>query len=693
MTRSLKISRALVGSTPNDPSYDRQWAWDKMEVVQAWESIDALRPKQSISKEPVTVAIVDWGIQRDHEAFRPELVAPGVNVIPKVNGNIGDDDGHGTMLAGTIAGIVTNVPGGGCAASPARLLPVRFIDTRNPPMSGNAASAIRYAVDAGAKIINASWDVGLSNPQLQDAIQYAEDNNALVVVAAGNGGSNNADYATFPACFEFTNMITVMASDAKDEKPGFSNYGDNVDIAAPGVDIISASPYILPSWVHQSPFGSHAYRRYRGTSPAAAHVSGAAALVASINPGWTPQEIRACLMESSDNITALQSFCPQGRRLNVRRAVERALQPENASSSQGISSDTGRMHTRTRLRRSTSPEPEPPSSAHQARKNESVIWHGTNRQPIDPGDTDKGYSTVHDDVVHYGSCRVFVPQSHKIGSVGSPWWKRLLTMTDDRLRLIAIDELRESVYWNGIAAQLAATDAKERCALIFVHGYNVSFQQAALRAAQIGFDLSIKGAMAFFSWPSQGSLLGYPADAARIEASEDVIADFMTDFAGRSGANAVHIIAHSMGNRGVLRAVNRIAAQAHQRTGKPFDQIILAAADVDADVFRRLSAAYAEVASRTTLYVSRRDRAVEASRWLHSYPRAGLMPPTLVLPGIDTINVTNADLTMLGHGYIAEAKDVLRDMHLILRGASPRERFGLREAKNEEGQRYWLIGA
>jgi hypothetical protein len=69
------------------------------------------------------------------------------------------------------------------------------------------------------------------------------------------------------------------------------------------------------------------------------------------------------------------------------------------------------------------------------------------------------------------------------------------------------------------------------------------------------------------------------------------------------------------------------------------------------------------------------------------------MPPTLVLPGIDTINVTNADLTMLGHGYIAEAKDVLRDMHLILRGASPRERFGLREAKNEEGQRYWLIGA
>jgi hypothetical protein len=97
-------------------------------------------------------------------------------------------------------------------------------------------------------------------------------------------------------------------------------------------------------------------------------------------------------------------------------------------------------------------------------------------------------------------------------------------------------------------------------------------------------------------------------------------------------------------------------------------------------VFRQLSAAYADVASRTTLYVSKRDLAVEASRWLHNFPRAGLMPPTLVLPGIDTINVTNVDLTTLGHGYVADACDVLTDMHvLITQGAPPDKRFGLRE--------------
>ena len=149
-----------------------------------------------------------------------------------------------------------------------------------------------------------------------------------------------------------------------------------------------------------------------------------------------------------------------------------------------------------------------------------------------------------------------------------------------------------------------------------------------------------------------------------------------------------------MGNRGVLRAVNRIAVTAQQRSGKPFGQIILAAADVDADTFRLLSAAYEEVASRTTLYVSKRDLAIEASRWLHSFPPAGLMPPTLVLPGIDTINVTNVDLTMLGHGYIAAARDVLSDMHaLIRRGVPPDERFGLRQTTNEHGESYWLIGA
>lgn len=324
---------------------------------------------------------------------------------------------------------------------------------------------------------------------------------------------------------------------------------------------------------------------------------------------------------------------------------------------------------------------------------EYQVWYGTSRRPNDAGDSSKGYSGKRDSKIHYGSCTVYIPKSHKIGSLGSSWWKRLLTLTDDRLKLLRIQETDEDAFWRAVAARLEAAALDDRDAVIFIHGYNVTFEDAALRAAQIGFDLSIKGAMAFFSWPSQGTLAGYAADEATIEANEDMIAEFMSKFAAQSHAKAVHIIAHSMGNRGVLRAVNRIAQKAAVDSGVPFGQIILAAADVDADTFRNLCAAYTRLSQRTTLYVSQRDLAVESSQWLHDFPRVGLLPPIFVTPGIDTVNVTNADLTALGHGYVASARDVLQDMHdLIVHGAPPNKRFGLKELQSDTGETYWSIG-
>jgi len=325
---------------------------------------------------------------------------------------------------------------------------------------------------------------------------------------------------------------------------------------------------------------------------------------------------------------------------------------------------------------------------------EYTIWYGTNRRPVDPNDISKGYTGERGSITHYGSCRVYVPKSHKIGSIGSPWWTRWLTWSDDRLRLIDISSMQPDRYWEKMASTLGSAALPDRQAVVFVHGYNISFEDAALRAAQIGFDLSIKHAMAFFSWPSRGDLEAYPSDEATIEASEQAITDFILGVAERSGADRVHIIAHSMGNRGVLRAINRIAAGASRRSGKIFGQFILAAADVDVDVFKQLCGAYTQLGQRTTLYISARDNAVEASRWLHGFARAGLMPPVLVAPGIDTINVTNVDLSILGHGYVAAAREVLQDMyHLIRQDLSPEMRFGLRGAVTAMGERYWEIGA
>jgi esterase/lipase superfamily enzyme/uncharacterized protein YjbJ (UPF0337 family) len=322
------------------------------------------------------------------------------------------------------------------------------------------------------------------------------------------------------------------------------------------------------------------------------------------------------------------------------------------------------------------------------------VWYGTNRRPVDPSDESKGYSAKRDQAVHYGACDVLVPKSHKIGSVGSSWLRRLLTLTDDRLSVRAIRGLKADQFWKDLRAQLFESEQSERTGVVFIHGFNVSFTEAAIRAAQIGFDLSVKGAMAFFSWPSKGTLRGYLADAATIEYSEEYITDFLVDFVERSGAETVHLIVHSMGNRAALRAVNRIANEAERRLGPSFGQVILAAADIDADIFRKDGIAYSAVAERTTLYVSSRDRAVEVAHWLHEFPRAGLLPPPLVMAGIDTINVKNVDISMLGHGYIAEARNVLQDVHdLFSAGNPPDRRFGLNKVFDEQGLPYWEIGA
>ena len=323
---------------------------------------------------------------------------------------------------------------------------------------------------------------------------------------------------------------------------------------------------------------------------------------------------------------------------------------------------------------------------------EYLVWYGTNRKPIDEASSGRGYSAERDDRLHYGRCRVFVPKSHKIGSIGSPWWKRLLTRRDDRLRIEEVEPLAADEHWADLRRVIAGSEAGRDHAVVFIHGYNVSFDEAALRAAQIGFDLQVR-AMAFFSWPSRGTVQGYIPDTASIEASEGALAAYLTGFAEQSGASHVHVIAHSMGNRGLLRAVNRGLATAGRRAGASFGQFILAAPDVDADVFRDLSRAYEGVCRRATLYVSSRDRAVAASLALHDANRVGYTPPVTVLPHIDTVSVENVDLTILGHGYVAEARDVLHDMHdLIFHGNPPERRMGLRAEESAEG-RYWVIGA
>jgi esterase/lipase superfamily enzyme len=319
-----------------------------------------------------------------------------------------------------------------------------------------------------------------------------------------------------------------------------------------------------------------------------------------------------------------------------------------------------------------------------------TVWYGTNRHPIDPNDSSRGFSGKRSDQVRYGTCAVAIPRSHKFGSVGSPWWKRLLVLTDDRLKVRELRPQNQEEFFGSLRSAIGERSVRERQAVLYLHGYNTSFDEAAIRAAQIGFDLKVPGVMAFFSWPSQGMLNGYAADEASIEASEGVITDFMVRLATESSARKLHVIAHSMGNRGLLRALQRIEARAQQRSEVKFGQIFLAAPDIDAGQFEELAYLYPLLSKRTTLYVSSGDKALGASTWLHGHRRVGFTPPVTVVNGIDTIEVTGLDVTMLGHGYYAEAAALLHDMFDLLRhDVPPTQRQRLTSRNISGGLTYW----
>ena len=294
------------------------------------------------------------------------------------------------------------------------------------------------------------------------------------------------------------------------------------------------------------------------------------------------------------------------------------------------------------------------------------VWFGTNRKPLDPADPAQGFGTEPDERMHFGKRIVRIPASHRPGELGSPLWKRLLTGVDDRLVLEPAQALDEAGFVRELRRFLGGLDPSDRNVLVYIHGFNTSFDEATLRAAQLGFDLKVPGVTALYSWPSRASLRAYASDGSAIEASEEHIAAFLVKVSQLVDRGRVHIVAHSMGNRGLLRAMHRATTQAAWRAGTRFGRVFLAAPDVDAALFRQLAGVYPQVAEHTTLYVADQDKALAAAAWLGEAVRAGGAPPIVVLPGIDTVRVRGMDLFRLGHSYVAEEPGVLRDIRAQL---------------------------
>jgi esterase/lipase superfamily enzyme len=232
-------------------------------------------------------------------------------------------------------------------------------------------------------------------------------------------------------------------------------------------------------------------------------------------------------------------------------------------------------------------------------------------------------------------------------------------------------------------------------ALVFVHGFNVDFAEAARRTAQLAYDLGFDGAPILYSWPSRGSLspVGYGADTNSADWSALHLQAFLRDLASSAGATTVHLIAHSMGNRVLTQALRSLAAEVHAEPLPHFSQVVLTAPDIDAQTFRdQIAPAIRGTAERITLYASSGDEALEASKRVNGFPRAGDTGAGIVLvDGIDTIDVSAVDTSFMGHSYFAENGSVISDLISLLRdGKPPAERAGL-VAVPLGTMRYWAF--
>lgn len=288
--------------------------------------------------------------------------------------------------------------------------------------------------------------------------------------------------------------------------------------------------------------------------------------------------------------------------------------------------------------------------------------------------------------VHYGYCDVSIPPTHSVGEIERP-----LLGGEDEMQHVMLrrnEELKEDAFFKQVRQVLAEFAPDERNCFIFVHGYNVSFEKAAMRTAQIHYDLKFRGVPMFYSWPSRANVRSYFSDRNEIFYSYEHIMRFLLATAERVDAKRVHVIAHSMGADAVSRAILAMGDR-----GKIFDQIILAAPDIDADVFRdQVQPRMQQLANRTTLYCSRNDWALHASYAFNDSARLGDSSRGIfVADGMDTVDASDIDTDLLGHSYYGDCLKLLNDVQLVIEKNLPPPERRL-TSRDMEKLKYWTFG-
>jgi esterase/lipase superfamily enzyme len=315
------------------------------------------------------------------------------------------------------------------------------------------------------------------------------------------------------------------------------------------------------------------------------------------------------------------------------------------------------------------------------------VFFGTSRARVDGRDF---YGTGRAKQLQYGVALASVPSERRLGDIPRPTIWTLYRENPRKHYLIReVKERSVEEFTAEAAAHMAASGARQ--AFVFIHGFNVSFLDAVLRTAQIAADLNFNGAPMLFTWPSKGQLtpIGYTRDENEAQWTVPYLAAFLRTVASLD-AEAVHLIAHSMGNRVLTEALRRLR-QEDQAGAHVFRELVLTAPDIDTDTFvNDIAPAILPTASRVTLYASSKDAALAFSKTVHGYPRLGDSGENLVtIEGVDTIDVTAVDTNLVGHFYYGDNRSVLGDLFNLIKGDRV-PRFGLRK-KQKDARVYWVF--